>query len=378
MARSSSKGIATTSRRLRPTRSGLDLFTRYPARPDLPELPAALRDPRHIEQIESSAAFFEVVRETLGAITLRQPLVLVLEDLHWSDLASLELLRSIARQAAGLPLLLIGTYRSDELARRRPLYRMLPALIREAQATRIDLRGLDAAALRELLSERYRLPDDDLTRLTTFLTEHAEGNPFYVGEVLRSLELARSLEHTEDGWQLDALERVPVPPLVRQLIDRRLEQLDESTRRLLPVAAVIGQVIALDTWQVVAGADDEKLALVVEQAIDAHLLEDAPNGATLRFTHALVREALYAGTVLPRRRQWHRQIAEHLIGSAPAGGRPGRVPPAARRRPGRGRVAAARRGSRPGPACAPRRDRPVHQRARHPGWTWAGGAPAGA
>jgi predicted ATPase len=123
------------------------------------------------------AALFKEIRDYLGAVAARQPLVIILEDLHWADPISLELLRFLARQVAALPVLLVATYRDDALTRRHPLYQLLPLLVREAGAQRLDLRPLDEAALRALTATRYDLPPDATARLLAYLARRAGGNP---------------------------------------------------------------------------------------------------------------------------------------------------------------------------------------------------------
>src|SRR5439155_11089037 len=141
----------------------------------------------------------------------------------------------------------------------------------------------------------------------------AEGNPFYLGELLRTLEEERLLRPDDGGWTLDDLAHVPVPPLLRQVIDRRVARLGEDTQRLLAIAAVIGQAVPLPLWAAVSGAGEAALLGAIERAVGARLLEEAPGGPGLRFVHALVREALYEGTLLPRRQGWHRRVAEALV-----------------------------------------------------------------
>jgi predicted ATPase len=156
------------------------------------------------------AALFAAVRAHLSALAATQPVVLLLEDLHWADPASLDLLRYVARGLDRGPLLLLATYRSDELTRRHPLYALLPALEREAQAIRRDLRPLGTAALRALAG-RYALPDAQTARLAAWLLGRAEGNAFFTAQLLRALEDAGTLGETADGWALGDLGAVGLP-----------------------------------------------------------------------------------------------------------------------------------------------------------------------
>jgi DNA-binding CsgD family transcriptional regulator/tetratricopeptide (TPR) repeat protein len=289
----------------------LDLVAGYRPGEELPPPPAAFADGR-LEGIASQAALFAEVRSFVAAVAAVRPALLVLEDLHWADPASLELLRHVAGRVEDLPLLLVVTYRVDELTRRDPFYQQLPALIRESRGLRLDLRRLEPEALRALVRSRWRLDPVDEARLTAYLERHAEGNPFFATELLRALMEEGVFRAGSDGWALGELDRVIVPPLLRQVIDGRISRLGEETRTPLALAAVIGQETPLDLWAEVGDMGEETLLAIVEGAVEAHLLEAERDGTRVRFVHALTREALYEGVLPPRRRLWHRQVAEIL------------------------------------------------------------------
>jgi DNA-binding NarL/FixJ family response regulator len=282
-----------------------------------PALPAAvLAADREGEALPGQDAIMARVRGYLIALAATQPVVLLLDDLHWADAASLDLLRLIARQLADRPCLLVATYRTDELTRRHPLATLLPLLVREAHAARLAPRPLDEAALLTLVRGRYALPDADEARLVAYLAGRAEGNPFFSGELLRALEEAGTLHPGPgDGLPLGDLDAVPVPPLLRQVINARVDRLGEEAGRLLAIAAVVGPLASPELWAAVAGATEEALLGVIERAIEARLLVERPGQGGYRFAHALIREALYDGLALPRRRLWHRQAAEALLAS---------------------------------------------------------------
>ena len=286
-----------------------------PAAPDLPPLPAALGGQVRGEAVASQEALFARAHAFLAAAASARPLVLLLDDLHWADPASLDLLRFLARQLPALPLLLVVTYRADELTRRHPLYQLVPLLVRESRAIRLDLRALPEDAVRELVRGRYGLPDTEERRLAAYLRDRAEGHPLFVGELLRTLEEEGALHPAGDGWQFGDLAGVRVPRLLRQVIEGRLDRLGEEDQRLLAVAAVIGQEVPLALWAAVAGTDEEALYPTVERAVEARLLAETPDAVGVRFTHGLIREALYEGTLPLRRRGWHRRIGEALAGT---------------------------------------------------------------
>jgi predicted ATPase len=128
------------------------------------------------------------VRAYLEVLAARRPLALLLDDLHWADPASLDLLRVVARHPAGLPLLRLATYRDDEVDPGQPLYALLPALVREVRAARLDLRPPDEDTLGALVAARYPLADADCDRLARYLAGRAGGNALFAGELLRTLE----------------------------------------------------------------------------------------------------------------------------------------------------------------------------------------------
>ena len=289
-----------------------ELFDRAPHGGDLPALPTAILPPeRDGATLSSRDAIVARGRAYLAALAATRPLVLLLEDLHWADPASLDLLRVAARGLVELPILLLATYRADEIPPGHPLVGLIPALVREARAERIDLPPLDAAAIGALVAARYALVGADRDRLAGYLARRTEGNALFLGELLRTLESTGELRREGDRWALGDVERVPIPPLLGQVIAARLARLGDEERRLLAVAAVIGQEVSFDLWALIGDAGEELLLAVAERAVAARV--QTPTAAGVRFAHALVREALYAGILAPRRRAWHRQTAEALL-----------------------------------------------------------------
>ena len=225
------------------------------------------------------------------------------------DPASLDLLRVLARSLGESPILAVATYRSDELDRRHPLHALLPVLVRETGATRVDLRPLDAGAVRSLVDERYRLPAADAARLVDYLQARAEGNPLFVGELLRALEEAGAIDG--GGGRLGDLVGIGVPSLLRQVIEGRVARLGEELQRLLAGAAIIGHEVPFPVWQAVAETDEEALVAAMERAVEANLVAATDTG--MRFAHALIREALYESVLPMRRVRVHRQVADALL-----------------------------------------------------------------
>jgi DNA-binding CsgD family transcriptional regulator len=295
----------------------LELFEAYTREHHLPPLPSTFAGGR-LETVADQFAVFSKVRAFFAALAAVGPVVILLEDLHWADPASLDLLRHVAHHLSTWRILLLATYRADELTRLHPLSALLPTLVREANGRRLDLGRLKTDALRALVAVRYGLAVSDEIRLATYLEQHAEGNPFFTMELLRALEEQALLSWLDARWVLTDLDRVVVPRLLRQVIDGRVARLGEASRRPLEIAAVIGQEVPLAVWAHLADLDEETMLTIVEQATEAHLLEAEADGTHVRFVHALTRAALYESVLPPRRRIWHRLVAEALLSrSAP-------------------------------------------------------------
>ncbi len=278
-----------------------------------PVSPAALlRADWNSQSITSRSALFDRIHSFLVDLTATHPVVLVLEDLHWSDPASLELLRLQARSIHSLAVLIVATYRADELTRDHPFYRLLPSIVRESHAARLELQPLTDDDVQALIRARYALSPRDESHLVAYLRSRVEGNPFYLSEVLRTLEAERHLLPGADRWSVQELDHVPVPPLVRQTIEERLAWLDVEDRRLLEIAAAIGQGVPINVWLAASMTGNDQIAATIQRAIGARVFVEPPEPARVRFTHALVRETLYEGMAVPERKVVHRRIAEIL------------------------------------------------------------------
>jgi DNA-binding CsgD family transcriptional regulator len=281
----------------------------------LPDAANAPPVPR-LDGASSQADLFAQARDFLVALTAERPHVLVLEDLHWADSASLDLLRFIARGIDELPLLLLATYRGEELDRRHPLAALVPLLVREAPTERLGLRPLDTAAAQALVRTRHTLADADVHRLAADLIERTEGNALFLTELLRSLEEEGLLDRLNAGSYGEIVAQTPVPVLLTQIVDNRLSRLGDETAALLAIAAVVGQEVPLAVWAAVTRADEETLLAAAERAENAHLVAAWPNGQGVRFTHALIRDVLYEHVPALRRGRLHRQVAEVLAASS--------------------------------------------------------------
>jgi class 3 adenylate cyclase len=268
--------------------------------PDLPSPPA-------LEPEQARFRLFDSITAFLRTAATAQPLVLVLDDIHWADRSSLLLLQFLAREMQATRLLVIGTYRDVEVDRTHPLFQTLGDLTREPATRRVALGGLaehDVGRYVEMTAGTA--PPPDLVR-----TVHAEteGNPFFVGEVVRLLVTERRLgaRARGDGWKL------ALPQSVREVIARRLDRLSPACNRVLTVASVVGREFGTDLLEAPSGLAHDRLLEALDEAIAARIVAKVPTAVgRYRFSHALVREALYADVAHGERIALHRRIGEAL------------------------------------------------------------------
>jgi DNA-binding NarL/FixJ family response regulator len=293
----------------------LDLAAGIANMPGAPPFPEAFAN-GHLSEFRSQTALVTDILDYFTQLARLQPVLILLEDMHWSDTASLELLRFLCPRLSTLPLLIVITYRLDELTRQLPLYQQLPGLVRAGKGLRLHLKRIDHAAIMQLVRSRHRLSPDDELRLVEYLERHGQGNPLFLTELIRALEEEGVLTSSGDTSRLDVLDHFVLPPLLTLVIDSRISRLGEDAREPLAKAAIIGEEVPLDLWAEVAELDrDDQLALI-ERAVEAHILVASRDGRSVRFNHAITRDALYETSLPARRKQWHLLVAERLIASS--------------------------------------------------------------
>jgi DNA-binding SARP family transcriptional activator len=270
----------------------------------LPELRERFRDLPEPPSLESEAArfrLFDAVAEFLRKASESGPIVLVLDDLHAADAPSLLLLRFVAGGLGHTPILIIGCYRDTEVE--AALAEALVDLSRQAAGRRLALKGLggsDTARLLELTMGGV-LKEELAARI------HAgtDGNPFFAAEIGRLLASEGAHDQTQG--------RLPIPQGVREAIGLRLQRQSEACREVLTLASVIGREFGIDALERASGLPEDDLFVVLEEAAAARLVGDAPGtSGRLRFSHILVRDALYEDLAAPRRLRLHRAIGETL------------------------------------------------------------------
>jgi len=269
-----------------------------------------LTAPPPIEPDQARFRLFDSITTFLKNASRRQPLVLLLDDLHWADKASLLLLQFLARDLAGARLLVLGTYRDVELGRQHPLAQTLAELARAQTGTRVLLRGLGEPEVAHYIEMTAGSTPSDALVAAVF--RETEGNPFFLSEVVRLIVADGRLRDSGDATSWT----VAIPQSVREVVGRRLDRLSEECNRVLTSAAVIGREFALDALERVTRIEGGRLLELVEEAEAARVIEEVRGERALigrySFSHALIRETLYEELSTPRRVLLHRQIGEAL------------------------------------------------------------------
>ncbi|MDA0180170.1 AAA family ATPase [Solirubrobacter phytolaccae] len=260
----------------------------------LPELgPAA--------ETSDRATMFEAIRAALAAVA---PAVILLDDLQWSDGATLELLSALAAPVQELPILLVATYRSDEIGRGHALRRLRADLRRARTLRELVVGPLDAQASREL-AERT-LGAAPAPALAAALYDRTQGIPFFIQELAAVLQAGDRLSAGPDGLELLHDTEVPIPETIRDAVLARTMGLSDAGRAAAEAAAVVGPEFRLD------------LAPALDELLEAGLIvESRPGHAAFR--HALVHGAIYEDVPWRRRRDLHAAFADALqFGGAPS------------------------------------------------------------
>jgi class 3 adenylate cyclase/tetratricopeptide (TPR) repeat protein len=243
------------------------------------------------------------------------PVMLIADDLHWSDTPSLQLFRHLSTSLAGR-VLIVGTYRDIELSAAHPLTDALAALAREPSVTRIELSGLGSDEVISFVEAAAgHSLDDSGTGLARALYRETDGNPLFVGEVLRHLVETGAVALNDEGrWELTGeLSEAGLPESLRQVIGARVRRLGAELAEALSAAAVLGQEFDSTLLSKMVGIEEEPLLELLESAVSSALLVETPTSpGHFRFAHALIQHTIDQELGPNRRARLHRAAAEAL------------------------------------------------------------------
>jgi class 3 adenylate cyclase/tetratricopeptide (TPR) repeat protein len=246
--------------------------------------------------------------EFIGRAAQGQPLLLILEDLHWADESSLLLTEYLAPLLPEMPVLVLGTYRDLEVDLHHPLSRVIRETGRRHLVDRVGLRRLSFDGVAALLRALAEQPVPE--QLVRLIDRETEGNPFFVEEVYLHLVESGVLLDEHGRLRSDLrLDEVSVPESIRLVLGQRLDRLTPSTRELLIAAAVSGRVFAPELVGEVAEAGPDRLVDAFDEAERARLITSGKTAGELVFSHELIRQTLLSSISAVKRERLHVQAA---------------------------------------------------------------------
>ncbi|MGH2941433.1 MAG: BTAD domain-containing putative transcriptional regulator [Solirubrobacteraceae bacterium] len=275
--------------------------------PEIADRLPGLGEPLAGDPEGARSRLFEAVGALLCEAAQRTPLVLVLDDLHWADKATLLLLKYVVRYPRDARLMVLGTYRDTELDVDHPLHRTLTDLDRERYLERRPLAPLDAAAVSELVD--VHAGEHASSELDQIVYEGTEGNAFFVVEMLRHLAESGTIGVTATEIQEGrATGLLAVPDSVKDVIGQRIARLGPQANRLLATASVLGSEFEAQVLLRLSVQGEDEVIDGLEAAVRARVIEEIAGPAgRYTFSHALIRDTVYDALSATRRALLHRR-----------------------------------------------------------------------
>jgi DNA-binding CsgD family transcriptional regulator/tetratricopeptide (TPR) repeat protein len=280
-----------------------------------PLAPEAMLDPE-----QEKRRLFQALLRFFTRLSTFQPLLVIIEDIHWSDDNSLEFLLFLARHLATHPILLLLTYRSEE--DHQALLQFLAGLDRERITTELALSQLTIDEVEVLIRTIFGLPHTVSADFVAAIYTSTEGNPFFIEEMLKSLVASGEIMYGEGklerrSSEMGTAQGVPMPnhphlPRSTSLaIQQRLHHLSVEAREVLSFAAVLGRRFDFAMLQYLTGRNEVDLVRLVKELIAAQLLVEESDDV-LAFRHTLTRQAAYADLLARERRSLHHSVAQTM------------------------------------------------------------------
>ena len=268
-----------------------------------------------VDSTQGRLRLYEAVLALLSQAAREQGLLLLIEDLHWADASTRELLDYLTRRLRNARIMVLATYRSDEMHRKHPLLPLIQGWKRGSSATVVQLEPLSPEKLAEMVVAIFDLGDEGVADDTReFLHARSEGNPFVLEEMLKASLDRGDIFRNDEGWTRKALQEFKLPASVRDTILLRMDRLNPEEVEVLRVAAVLGGSFSYASLVAVSGKPESVVRGSVEICVMQQLLVDDPrhprNG--FRFRHALTREAIYDDIIAPVKVVLHGLAADNL------------------------------------------------------------------
>ncbi|HEX8916976.1 MAG TPA: AAA family ATPase [Chloroflexota bacterium] len=297
---------------------GLGMELLSPLAEIVPELRSRLPELPRIQAGDPQALrlqLFSTIAQILQQISAGTPLLLVLDDLHWADDATLQLLHFLLRQARMERVLMVGAFRSDEVPANGWLDQLVKRADREEAFELIRLSRLDQPDIARILEDRLGGRCDP--GLVAALYRRSTGNPFFSIQMARLLGQAGQLQREGERWSLKPGSSIDLPPAVQDTLARRLRFISADERLILSIGAVLGREFDFAALEAISEKDEDALFTLLDGAQDAGLIRETGDGYA--FVHPLLWEVMYSRVPDQRRRRLHDRAGlalERLYGEA--------------------------------------------------------------
>lgn len=255
---------------------------------------------------------FEAFLALLGLASEERGLLLIVEDLHWADASTRELLDYMTRRLRNRRILVLATYRRDEMHRKHPLLPTIQGWQRSRLAQLVELEPLSPVDVARMVSSI--LDDTNVgAEFRDFFHARTEGNPFVLEEMLKAAIDRGDVYRDESDWQRKPISELRIPETVRDTILLRVERLDKNQAAILQCAAVLGRSFDYQTLIRVSEQDRLAVETTLQTAVQQQLLEEESGSRhRYRFRHALTQEAIYEDLSAPTRERLHSTTADVL------------------------------------------------------------------
>ena len=278
----------------------------------VPELSQKLRSISQslpISPEQEQNRLFEAVSQFVTNISRETPLLVVLDDLQWTDPSSLLLLHYLARDVYRSPLLLLGAYRSTDIDSKHPLSPVLTELNRERLLQSVSLKRMSLNEISEMV--RQILEQDDVpAEFCKMVYEKTRGNPFFAEEVIKSLKEEEVIYREENEWKIREVSRIEFPETVKSVVKARVDRLDNECQNVLTLASFVGNDFSCETLCGVTGIEENKLLEIIEKLLKTGLVKHGVMRGedVCSFADIIVRDVLYEEVSPFRRKKLHNVV----------------------------------------------------------------------
>lgn len=258
--------------------------------------------------------FYSVLLETLSK---KRPILLIFEDLHWSDRASLQIIHFLARTARNNRILLCASFRPEELVgdgeEPHPLKTMIRRVSRENLFDVLNLERLTKNQTKQMLNQIIKIDKMPISFVDLIYRE-SEGNPLFIEEIIKNMIETNKIIMVNDQWKIYDLEVKKIPKNITDLVILRVNNLGKDARKVLGFCSVAGFNFEFDVIKNALDIGEDKLLDLIDKIMDAQLIQEQieNNAISFRFTHKKIQEVLYSELSLVKARTIHKKIGNSM------------------------------------------------------------------